>query len=46
VWDGVNLKVTFRRTVDHRIMLQWEELLQICSSIQLTKETGMLLFGN
>jgi hypothetical protein len=44
VWDGVTLKVTFRRTVDHRLMLQWEELLQICSSIQFTEERDAIIW--
>jgi hypothetical protein len=43
VWDGINLKVTFRRIVDHRLMLQWEELLQICSSIQFTEERNAII---
>jgi hypothetical protein len=33
--DGVNLKFTFRRTVDNRLMALWLELKQIASSIQL-----------
>jgi hypothetical protein len=32
-WDGENLKFTFRRMVDNRIMNQWHELVQIASSI-------------
>jgi hypothetical protein len=34
-WDGVNLRFTFRRTVDSRLMRQWEELLQIAESLSL-----------
>jgi hypothetical protein len=44
VSDGVNLKVTFRRTVDHRLMLQWEELLQICSCIQFTEDRDAIIW--
>jgi hypothetical protein len=44
VSDGVNLKVTFRRTVDHKLMLQWEELLQICSSIQFTEDRDAIIW--
>jgi hypothetical protein len=32
-WDGVNLKFTFRRTVDSATMEQWYEILQIASTI-------------
>lgn len=29
VWDGVNLKSTFRRTVNEQLMDQWSEPLEI-----------------
>ena len=38
VWDGSELKLTFRRTVPQRLMLQWEELTQIASNISLNNE--------
>ena len=38
VWDGSELKLTFRRTVSQRLMLQWEELTQIASNISLNNE--------
>jgi hypothetical protein len=34
LWDGQNLKITFRRCFDHGLMLQWYELIQIAQSIQ------------
>jgi hypothetical protein len=40
----VNLKVAFRRTVDHRLMLQWEELLQICNNIQFTEDRDAIIW--
>ena len=35
-WDGVNLKLTFRRAIPERLMLLWEELLQIASTIEFS----------
>jgi hypothetical protein len=29
LWDGKNLKNTFRRCFDHRLMLQWYEEVKI-----------------
>jgi hypothetical protein len=37
-WDGVNLRFTFRRTVDNRLMRQWEELTQIAESLSLRED--------
>jgi hypothetical protein len=34
-WDGVNLKFTFIRIVDNRLMNQCLELVQIATSIQV-----------
>jgi hypothetical protein len=33
VWDGVNLRMTFTRTVDSRLMM-WLELVQIASVVE------------
>jgi hypothetical protein len=33
VWDGENLRLTFRRIVDRETMNQWNELVQIASCI-------------
>jgi hypothetical protein len=33
IWDGVNLKLTFRRTVYQETLNQWEERKKIASSI-------------
>jgi hypothetical protein len=42
-WDGCNLRFTFRRTVNRRVMNQWLELLQIASDISFNEE---LSFGS
>ena len=38
VWDGTNLKITCRRTVDAAGMQQWDELVEICKSISFSDE--------
>jgi hypothetical protein len=38
LWDGVNLKCTFRRCVDRRLLSLWEELVGLVSTIMLTGE--------
>jgi hypothetical protein len=38
LWDGVNLKCTFRRCVDRRLLSLWEELVGLVSIIQLSDE--------
>jgi hypothetical protein len=43
-WDGINLKFTFRRSVDSRLMTMWLELLQIASSIQLNDEDYTMIW--
>lgn len=35
LWDGQNLKCTFRRCVDERSMKLWQEVVQIASTIEL-----------
>jgi hypothetical protein len=43
LWDGCNLRCTFRRCVDIRLYNMWEELLSIASTICLTdKEDEMV----
>jgi hypothetical protein len=37
-WDGANPRFAFRRTVDSKLMMQWEELLQIASSLNLKED--------
>jgi hypothetical protein len=41
-WDGVNLKFTFRRIVNVRVMNLWHELVQIASSISFNEEEDIV----
>jgi hypothetical protein len=43
-WDGTNLKFTFRRTVNRRVMLLWQELLQIASEICFSEEPDQMIW--
>jgi hypothetical protein len=43
-WDGVNLKFTFRRTVNVRVMNLWHELVQIASSISFNEEEDAIVW--
>jgi hypothetical protein len=43
VWDGVNLKFTFRRIVNRELMDQWNELSQIADSIRLSDEEDAII---
>jgi hypothetical protein len=38
LWDGVDLKCSFRRCVDLRLFNQWEEILAIASTINFSEE--------
>jgi hypothetical protein len=40
----VNLKFTFRRTVDRNLMNQWDEVVQIANSIQFSEEEDALIW--
>jgi len=44
VWDGTDLKLTFRRTVSQQLMLQWEELFQVASSVVLNNEEDAVIW--
>ena len=44
LWDGVNLKCTFRRCVDSRLFAVWEEIFQIASTIQFVDEEDSLVW--
>jgi hypothetical protein len=43
LWDGVNLKYTFYRCVDRRLLSLWEELVGLVSTIVLTEEEDALI---
>jgi hypothetical protein len=44
LWNGVSLKVTFRRYFDHRLMLQWYEIIQIAQTLHLDDEDDALIW--
>jgi hypothetical protein len=38
LWDGKNLKCTFRRCVDRKVFQLWEEVLCIASAIEFSED--------
>ncbi|GJN39691.1 hypothetical protein PR202_gb28826 [Eleusine coracana subsp. coracana] len=44
VWDGVNLKFTFRRTVSELGLQHWRELVNIASSVSLNNESDAIIW--
>jgi hypothetical protein len=40
---GESLKVTIRRCFDHRLMLQWYEILKISQTLQVIVEGDALM---
>ena len=45
VWDGTNLKITFRRFFDQEFMNLWFELLEIAKSIMYTDVGDSLVWN-
>jgi hypothetical protein len=45
IWDGTNLKCTFRRCVDIRLFNLWEELISIASSISLSDAEDEMIWS-
>ena len=43
VWDGTNLKLTFRRTVTETMFQKWLELCGVAESITCTDEADMMI---
>jgi hypothetical protein len=43
LWDGTNLKCTFRRCVDDRLMNPWLEVVQLASTISFSDDGNLLL---
>jgi hypothetical protein len=43
VWDGVNLRMTFTRIVDSRLMM-WLELVQIASVVEFIEEDDSIIW--
>jgi len=44
LWDGVNLKCTFRRLVDDRLFLMWEEVFQLATTISFEDSDDALIW--
>jgi hypothetical protein len=44
LWDGTNLKCTFRRCVDIRFFQLWEEVVSIAESISLTTDEDEMVW--
>ena len=43
VWNGVDLMMTFRRSVSHSLMRQWEEICEIAISLELNNEDDNII---
>jgi hypothetical protein len=44
LWDGNNLRCTFRRCVDIRLFQLWEEVVSIAESISLTMDEDEMVW--
>lgn len=44
LWDGDQLKVTFRRCFNHALMTQWYEVLNIAQSINFSDEDDAIIW--
>lgn len=42
VWDGVELKLTFRRTFSAYMMQRWHELVDVVSDLVLSEEDALI----
>jgi hypothetical protein len=42
--DGMNLKLTFRRTVDTRLWNQWQEVVQIATGLHFEDEEDIMIW--
>lgn len=45
VWDGIDLKLTFTRTVSNELMLLWFDLVSIVESIELSVECDAIIWS-
>jgi hypothetical protein len=45
VWDGVNLKMTFRRTVSEKLMNLWWELVSVMDDLSFSEEEDHILWA-
>lgn len=44
LWDGVNLKCTFRRTISVEMMRAWEEIIQLATTITFSKDKDEMIW--
>lgn len=44
LWDGINLRCTFRRIADDRIIRQWQEIIQVALTLDLSNEKDQLIW--
>jgi hypothetical protein len=44
LWDGVNLKCTFRRSIDQNLMQRWYDLRSIAESLHLSVEEDAVIW--
>lgn len=44
LWDGVDLRCTFRRIVDDNLLRKWEEVVQLASTIVFTQDQDELIW--
>ena len=44
LWDGSNLKITFRRCIDNRLLLLWYDLLNIVQSVTFNDDEDALIW--
>ena len=44
MWDGVQLKLSFRRCFSQQLLLQWYDLVHIAESLQLNNEPDAVLW--
>jgi hypothetical protein len=44
LWDGIDLKCTFRRTGDIHMLELWEEVCQLASTISFSEEEDSLIW--
>lgn len=44
VWDGHQLKLTFRRNFDAKLMEDWYQLVEIAKGVDLSEETDSLIW--
>jgi hypothetical protein len=44
LWDGMNLKCTFRRSVDERLFSLWEEIVSLASTVEFSEEEDSMIW--